>query len=75
MNSERAVRPQDLWDIEHARVSAAYADAFVTEDRGLVDLLSSRTSIPRERGCHVIRGLSSFADLLREYIQATPQSP
>lgn len=40
MNPERAVQPQDFWDIEHTRVPAAYADAFVTEDRGLVDLLS-----------------------------------
>ena len=68
MNSKRAVRPQDFWDIEHARTPAAYADAFVTEDRGLVDLLSSRTSIPRTQGCRVIKGLNSFADLLREYI-------
>ncbi|MGR0481115.1 MAG: hypothetical protein ACTFAL_06825 [Candidatus Electronema sp. V4] len=30
MNPERAVQPQDFWDIEHARVPAAYADAFVT---------------------------------------------
>ncbi len=70
MNPKRAVQHQDFWDIEHARVPAAYADAFVTEDRGLVDLLSSRSDIPRIQGCRVIRDLSDFADLLREYIRA-----
>jgi hypothetical protein len=74
MNPTRAVRPEDFWDIEHARVPAAYADAFVTEDGGLVDLLSSRSSIPKTQGCRIIQGLKSFADLLREYIQAADSS-
>ena len=39
MNPERAVQSKNFWNIEHTRVPAAYANAFVTEDRGLVDLL------------------------------------
>lgn len=66
MNPSRVVRKQDFWDIEHARTSGAYSDAVVTLDRGLADLLTIRSSVPRERGCRVIRSLYDLAAFVRE---------
>lgn len=65
MDSKRQVRRQDFWDIEHARVSGAYADAFVTCDRNLVDLLESRCQVPAERNCLIVRKLEDLVTLLK----------
>ena len=65
MDSKRQVRRQDFWDIEHARVSGAYADAFVTCDRNLVDLLESRCQVPVEKNCLIVRKLRDLVTLLK----------
>jgi len=63
-NPTRAVRAQDFWDTEHARFSA-YSDVFVTLDRGLIDTLANRCSVPRNRGRQVIGTLSGLTTFLK----------
>jgi hypothetical protein len=62
-NRQRRVRPQDFADVEHAVAGAVYADAFVTKDGGLVDLLVERCKTPAARGCRII-GVEDLPALL-----------
>jgi hypothetical protein len=67
MNPTRKVKPQDFWDMEHARIAPVYADAFVTADKGLVNLLASRCCLPRERGCNILRTPSALMEQLANW--------
>jgi hypothetical protein len=73
MDPTRQVRPQDFWDVEHARVSGAYADAFATCDRNLVDLLESRCRVSKARNCAIVRRLEDLTALLKKWCEG-PES-
>ncbi len=64
MNPTRKVRAQDLWDVDHARVGAAYAHVFATLDRELVDLLNNRCKISSWTKCEVVQGIASLTERL-----------
>jgi hypothetical protein len=55
----RKYRDTDFWDLEHAAVPAAYADAFVSLDRGLVDTLR-RCRTPAAQGCELLGSLDAL---------------
>lgn len=75
LNPTRAVRPQDFWDVEHARVAAAYCDAFVANDRGLMDLLATRTDVPHTRGCRLLSDLEQLKNFLHEDLGVASKEP
>jgi hypothetical protein len=62
-NMSRRVRPQDFHDVDHALIGATYANVFVTRDRGLVDLISQRCTVPNRRGV-IVTGIDSLGDHL-----------
>jgi hypothetical protein len=66
INPNRKPKGQDFHDAEHAIVGSVYADAFVTADGYLFDLLTHRCSIPVERGCNVVRGVVGLEEVLKE---------
>jgi hypothetical protein len=65
LNPTVPVEEQDFQDFEHAVVGGVYSDFFVTSDGYLFDLLTARCTVPKERGCSVIRGIEGLVDLLK----------
>jgi hypothetical protein len=65
MNPSRRYRDEDFWDVEHVMVPSVYADAFVTLDRELADILR-RSEAPSRRGCRILSSLNGLTDWLCE---------
>jgi hypothetical protein len=65
MNPSRRYRDEDFWDVEHVMVPPVYADAFVTLDRELADILR-RSEAPSRRGCRILSSLNGLTDWLCE---------
>lgn len=63
LNARRAPGEQDFYDHEHAVVAIPRVHAFVTSDRGLLDLLR-RCRLPATRPCRLLRGLDGLASYL-----------
>lgn len=74
LNPTRNIQPQDFWNVEHARVAAAYSHVFVARDRGLIDLLNSRSEIPRIQGCHLLGGVDQLTRFIDELQDASGSS-
>ena len=68
VNYSRKEHAGDFYDNLHARVAPAYADIFATTERGIIDLLKNRCSVPRKRGCNIVRGVDA---LLEAVVAAT----
>jgi hypothetical protein len=70
MNPTRDVQGQDLWDVEHVAAGSVHHAAFATLDRGLRNLVESRCSTPKERGCRILHDI----DGLTAYVGSLPSS-
>jgi hypothetical protein len=61
----RTPEPQDFWDVEHACVGGAYADAFITRDRELARK-AKEARVPSSQGCAVLLG----APALQQHVES-----
>ena len=62
----RRTRQQDFYDHEHAVLAVPYAQAFVTADRGILDVLRKARATDRFT-CRLARGMSGLRQYLNEF--------
>lgn len=61
----RRTRKQDFYDHEHAVLAIPYADAFVTSDGGILDVLR-KVRVSGQFSCRLIRGMNGLREYLAE---------
>jgi hypothetical protein len=64
MQRGRKTEAQDFWDIEHALAPFAYADAFITLDRGLAAVLGARGVQPPSSKAKLLKSMGDFVTWL-----------